>query len=653
MPPVTKASRGSTPSRSSGHGSSGAQSHSALGIGIAVWARKYVRADLIAPAIAGGLGITIAGVGAGAVFEGWDFAWRAIVALVVAGLLALSTRPAGLKPMTLVARIVFAGFFAAAYIAAFVELVDNPTLREMLQDGHGYPMLIMAIASLVVAWLVAPLRIPAVALAVVAVCALVITPSDDAWRPEGVWLSVAALAVLLAVGASRGTNNWVRGARVGAVPVIGGLFALHVGLLGDVLETLDPILNDPWSTSWDTRLDVSSVENFAIWPVPIVLAAFLAVVWFVTRWPELDDFRSHATTAVAGAVGLVAIDATVAMRLPVWAAAALLIVVAAGLMAAQQRALATHAGPVAAVVLAAASALAAASHGISAATWIAGALILVGLTLTKGPDLARQAYAALAVLLGLAGLGALVELLELDESVTHLALVVGAMTVLAAAGLRLNEHITRLPVEAIAALAGFIALCAPGSSTELAVRWTVAGVGLIALAAGVKDRRWYVWPGAIALVVAYILLIVDSGFSFVEAYTLPLGAVALAAGTYAARRKPDINTWTVLGPGLAIALLPSVPQALADPTELRALLLGLGAVVAMLAGIKLGWQAPFISGVLIATLVVLFNIGPYANAAPRVVVIAIVSAILLGVGITWEDRVRDGRKLVGYVRSMR
>ena len=71
------------------------------------------------------------------------------------------------------------------------------------------------------------------------------------------------------------------------------------------------------------------------------------------------------------------------------------------------------------------------------------------------------------------------------------------------------------------------------------------------------------------------------------------------------------------------------------------------------AGVKLAWQAPFVAGVVIATLLVLFNIGPYANAAPRVVVIAVVSAILLGVGITWEDRVRDGRKLVGYVRSMR
>ncbi len=96
-----------------------------------------------------------------------------------------------------------------------------------------------------------------------------------------------------------------------------------------------------------------------------------------------------------------------------------------------------------------------------------------------------------------------------------------------------------------------------------------------------------------------------------------------------------------------------MPQALADPTELRALLLGLGAVAALALGIRFDWQAPFVFGAVIITLLVLFNIGPYANAAPRVVLIAAVSAVLLGFGITWEDRVRDGRKLVRYVRSMR
>jgi hypothetical protein len=626
----------------------------ALGVGIAVWARKPVGADLIAPAVVGGLGITIAGIGAGAVVDDWDFAWQAIVALVVAGLLALSTRPAGLKPMTLAARIVFAGFFIAAFVAAFFELIDNPGLHELVQDGHGYPMLIMAIASLVVAWLVKLVRTPAVALAVVAACALVITPSADAWDPEGVWLSLAGLAVVLVIAGARGTSDWMRGVRLGAVPVVGGIVLLHVGLLFNVFETLDPILNNPWKATWDDRLDVGSVENYATWTVPIVVAALLVVAWMAPRWPELGSLAKHATSVVAGAAALGAIDAVVAMRLPVWGSALTLLVVAAALLVAQTRGLATYAGPAAAVVVAAASALAAASPGVSATTWIAGAAILIGLALAKGDEILRQAYAALAVLLGLGGVAATVELLDVRDAVTPMVVLISALGVMAAASLLFTEHVTRLPLEGAAALGGFAALLHPASSSELAVRWTVVGVALIALGFAVKDRRWwYVWPGAFALVIAYILLIVDSGFSFVEAYTLPLGAVALAAGTYAAVRKPDISTWVVLGPGLALALLPSVPQALADPTHLRALLLGLGAVVALLTGIKLGWQAPFVTGVGIVTLLVLFNIGPYANAAPRVVVIAIVSAILLGVGITWEDRVRDGRKLVGYVRSMR
>lgn len=625
----------------------------ALGVGIALWARKPVSAELVSPAVAGGFGITIAGIGAGAVFEDWDFARRTIVALVVAGLLALATRPAGLKTMTLIARIVFAGFFAAAFVAAFVELVDHSSLREMLQDGHGYPMLLMAIASVVVGWLVEPVRVAAVALAVFAGCALIVTPAADAWEPEGVWLAAAFLAALLAVVGTRGNNRWMRGVRIGAVPVVGGLVLLHVGLLADVFETLDPILNRPWKADWDSTLDVAGVENVAVWTVPVVIIALLVVAWTVPRWPELGGIRKHASSLVAGAVALGAIDAVVAMRLPVWGAALVLLVAAVGLLLAHRQDLADAAGPASAVVVAAAAALSAASHGVSSITWIVGAVILVALALVKGPNLLRQAYAAVAVLLALAGLGSLVELLDIDDAATPLAVLVGALVVLAAAGLRLRDHITRVALEGSAALVGFVALLDHASSSELAVRWTVAGVGLFALAAGVKDRRWYVWPGAVALVVAYILLIVDSGFSFVEAYTLPLGAVGLAAGTYVAHRKPDLSTWMVLGPGLALALLPSIPQALADPTELRALLLGLGAVVVLLAGIRLGWQAPFVSGVVIVTLVVLFNIGPYANAAPRVVVIAVVSAILLGVGITWEDRVRDGRKLVGYVRSMR
>ena len=76
-------------------------------------------------------------IGAGAVGDDLDFAWRAIAAVVVAGLLALATRPAGLRPMTIVARVVFAGFFVAAYVAAAVELVDHPALGGLLAAAYA------------------------------------------------------------------------------------------------------------------------------------------------------------------------------------------------------------------------------------------------------------------------------------------------------------------------------------------------------------------------------------------------------------------------------------------------------------------------------------------------------------------------------------
>jgi hypothetical protein len=275
------------------------------------------------------------------------------------------------------------------------------------------------------------------------------------------------------------------------------------------------------------------------------------------------------------------------------------------------------------------------------------------LTRSSDPVPLRQAYAVGGVGLVVSGLATAADLVDPPRAVPALVAVVAALALVTAAGTIWRELPIRVPVEVAAAIAAFVPLVADGSTAALAVRWTIVGVWLVALSFVVHGRRTYLWPGAGALVVAYILLIVDSGFSFVEAYTLPLGATALAVGLYLVRKRSTANTWLLLGPGLAIALLPSVPQALADPTDLRALLLGVGALVALALGIRLGWQAPFVSGAVIVTLLVLFNIGPYANAAPRVVLIAAVSAVLLAVGITWEDRVRDGRRLVGYVRSMR
>lgn len=624
-----------------------------LGILIALLSRRPVGADLVAPALAGGIGIAMAGIGAANVPVEWDMSWRSILALVVAGVLALATRPARLRPLTITARVVVAGFFAWSYVVAAIELVDRPGLDELVSDRHGLPMTLMAAASLAIAWLVAPVRIWAVALAVIAVSALVVAPATDAWEPEGYWLAAAGLATVLAVAASRGTSDWIKGVRVGAVPAIAGLLLLVIGLFADVLNAAGTAIDDSWAGAWDARIDAVWADDPARWVVLPVLAALLVVAWFVPRWPELAAIRPYASSAVAVAGGIGVLDAVVAARLPLWLAVAVLIAAAAGLLAAHLRDLALLAAPTAAAMVGFAAALAAANQSVSAAAWIAGALVLAGLALANGPDWTRQAYSVGGVGLLVAGLVSAADLLDPPHAVPALVGVVASLALVAAVGLLLSDHPVRVAVEVAAAVAMLVALVAEGSTSEAAVRWTIAGVVVIGLSFVVPGRQWYLWPGGAAIAVAYVLLVVDSGFSFVEAYTLPLGAIALAVGLYLVRRQPDIGTWLLLGPGLALALLPSVPQALADPTGLRALLLGLGAIVALALGIRFDWQAPFVFGVTIITLLVLFNIGPYANAAPRVVLIAAVSAVLLGLGITWEDRVRDGRKLVGYVRSMR
>lgn len=624
----------------------------AVSVAIGLWARPRVKVALVSMAVAGGVGIAMGGLGAGGAPGDIDFAWRACIALMAAGLLALATRPAALAPLTLVARIVFALFFVFAYLAAVVELIEYPYVDDLLGGGHGAPMLLMVIASLVAAWLVPAVRMGLTACAVLGLAALIVTPAAAAQDEKG-WAAVAVIAVVAAVAGVRGVDAWARGVRIGAIALVGALVILHVMLLDVVGTTAGLTIRDAWEGAWTDRLGEANVGYFDGWLPPIAAVALMVTAWCVTRWPEARGMRRYATLVVAVTVAVGVLNAVVNMRPAAWVVAATLLALAVVGVVLMLRAAMTLLGPVILGAVLAASLFAGASQGVSAWTWLGGAVVLAVLVPVDRLPVLAEIHAGVGSLLLVAGVSACVDLAGADHAVTSLVAVVVALGLVAVAGIGLTEHAARLPVEVAGGGAVLIGLMTYGSSGELAVRWTVAGVILIALSFVLSSRRAYVWPGLAALIVAYTLLIIDAGFSFVEAYTLPLGVAALGVGLYLARRSPPVSSWVFLGPGLAISMLPSLPQALAGPTDLRALLLGVGALAVLAVGVKLQWQAPFVVAVSVLILLVLFNIGPYANAAPRVVVIAVASAILLGIGITWEDRVRDGRKIAAYLRSMR
>ena len=73
----------------------------------------------------------------------------------------------------------------------------------------------------------------------------------------------------------------------------------------------------------------------------------------------------------------------------------------------------------------------------------------------------------------------------------------------------------------------------------------------------------------------------------------------------------------------------------------RPLLLGLVALVVLLVGARSRLQAPLVVGSFVLAIVTLTQIGPYVAALPRWVSIGGAGVLLLGLGATYERRLRD------------
>ncbi|WP_373465256.1 SCO7613 C-terminal domain-containing membrane protein [Streptomyces sp. V1I6] len=142
-----------------------------------------------------------------------------------------------------------------------------------------------------------------------------------------------------------------------------------------------------------------------------------------------------------------------------------------------------------------------------------------------------------------------------------------------------------------------------------------------------------------------------------EAYTLPVTAAALTLGVLRRRKDPQASSWTAYGPGLAATLVPSLVAAWGDEHWLRPLLLGLAALAVTLAGARLKLQALLVLGGAVLALDALHELAPYVaqvvGALPRWLPPALVGLLLLGVGATYEQRLRDARRLRESLGRMR
>ncbi|NNN31176.1 hypothetical protein HLK59_12525 [Streptomyces sp. S3(2020)] len=236
----------------------------------------------------------------------------------------------------------------------------------------------------------------------------------------------------------------------------------------------------------------------------------------------------------------------------------------------------------------------------------------------------------------------------------HTALLVLVVPVVAA--LVAPRVAERIPLEVTGAAAGLLAI---GLATpDLPVLALVLALcGVIAAGTAIRpDRRPVGYAAAVLFVLATWVRLAAWDVTIPEAYTVPVTVPALLIGFLRRRRDPQTSSWTAYGPGLAATLLPSLAAAWSDPHWTRPLLLGLAALSLTLLGGGHNLQAPLVLGGSVLTLDALHELAPYivqvTDALPRWVPPALAGLLLLALGATYEQRIRDVRRMRNILGRM-
>ncbi|MDO5499670.1 MAG: hypothetical protein Q4F67_08325, partial [Propionibacteriaceae bacterium] len=213
---------------------------------------------------------------------------------------------------------------------------------------------------------------------------------------------------------------------------------------------------------------------------------------------------------------------------------------------------------------------------------------------------------------------------------------------------RLVTEIAALFWATIVAILVFVS----GALPVAALCLLIFGVALV-IAGWPRERRLYAWVAIGVLTLASWAQLAHLGSRTVELYTVPPALVLLAIGAYALWRNPAASSWRTLLPGLLLGLLPSATLAVAEPVSLRALLVGGCALALILIGLTRHLAACFVTGAIVLAVLAVVEVWPYAAYVPRWAGLAAAGALLLAIGVRWEARLRDLRRVGGYLRGLR
>ncbi len=219
---------------------------------------------------------------------------------------------------------------------------------------------------------------------------------------------------------------------------------------------------------------------------------------------------------------------------------------------------------------------------------------------------------------------------------------------------------TRRPVrgavQVVSVLAAGPAVAAAAlDGDRLWVALLALGVG-VAVVAVTPERHPVGWVAGVVLAGSSWVRLALSDVDAPEAYTVPGGVALLVVGFLRRRRDPAYGSWQAYGSGLSLALVPSLLRAVTDAGDLRPLLLAVVAAGVVAAGAARRLQAPLLVGAGVLAVDALVQLAPYLATAydvvPRWLTIGVLGLLLLVAGATYEQRVRDLRRVGRHVARL-
>jgi hypothetical protein len=100
-------------------------------------------------------------------------------------------------------------------------------------------------------------------------------------------------------------------------------------------------------------------------------------------------------------------------------------------------------------------------------------------------------------------------------------------------------------------------------------------------------------------------------------------------------------------------VLPTLLWALVYPLSTRAVVIGVVCLVLVIGGSGVRWTAPVLVGWLSGAALVVRESAPYAVDIQQWILIGSAGALLIISGVTWEQRVRDLRRMTAYLGRLR